>query len=136
MRQFSGSSGTKDEQSDDDELLRSGSGLGLGLGRGPDVSLLAEEVPKALSDAIVRERIGLELEPADGGGYAVVKVREGSGAERIGLEPGDLILGINGRALADDGALRRAALDLRGRSRALVVVARGGGRYHVTIPLL
>jgi len=100
------------------------------------VSLVAEEVPRAVIDALVRERIGLELEPADGGGYAVVKVRAGSGAERIGFEPGDLILGINGRALADDSALHRAALDLRGRSRALVVVARRGGRYHVAVPLL
>ena len=66
----------------------------------------------------------------------MVKVRPGSGAERIGFEPGDLILGINGRALADDCALHRAALDLRGRSRALVVVARRGGRYHVAVPLL
>ena len=32
-------------------------------------------------------------------------------------------------------SLRRSALDLSGRSRALVVVQRGNGRYHVTIPL-
>ncbi|MBW2270261.1 MAG: trypsin-like peptidase domain-containing protein [Deltaproteobacteria bacterium] len=99
-------------------------------------SLTAEEVPKAVIDALVRERIGLELQPAVGGGYAVVEVRPGSGAERIGLEAGDLILGINGRALEDGNALRSAALDLRGRSRARIVVARRGGRYHVTVPLL
>ena len=72
----------------------------------------------------------------EGGGYAVRSVRQGSGAERIGIQPGDLLLGINGRRLADRASLRRSALDLRGRSRALVVVQRGGGRYHVTIPLV
>ena len=65
----------------------------------------------------------------------VKEVRAGSGAARIGVEPGDLISHINGRALADPDALRRALLDLRGRDRALVMVLRGRGRYHVTIPL-
>ena len=48
---------------------------------------------------------------------------------------GDLILGINGKRLADAASLRRAVLDLRGRARARIVVVRGRGRYHVTIPL-
>jgi len=45
------------------------------------------------------------------------------------------VLGINGRGLANQDAWRRAVLDLRGRSHALVVVQRGRGRYHVTVPL-
>ena len=64
-----------------------------------------------------------------------MRVRSGSGAHRIGIEKGDLILGINGKPLDGQEALRRSVLDLRGRSRALVVVQRGRGRYHVTIPL-
>jgi hypothetical protein len=44
------------------------------------------------------------------------------------------VLGINGIPLDGDESLRRAALDLRGLSGALVVVQRGPGRYHVTIP--
>ena len=51
-------------------------------------------------------------------------------------EAGDLVLGINNLALEDAEALRRAALALRGRSRAQIVVQRGAGRYHVTIPLV
>jgi hypothetical protein len=46
------------------------------------------------------------------------------------------VLGINGRPLDDGDALRRSALELRGRQRALVVVQRGSGRYHVTIPMV
>ena len=63
-------------------------------------------------------------------------MRAGSGAARIGLQAGDLLLAVNGLPLQDAKALRRSALDLRGRSRALVVVQRGTGRYHVTIPLV
>lgn len=68
-------------------------------------------------------------------GVVVAGVRRGSAAGRAGLQPGDRLLAINGRALEDEAALRRAVLDLLGRPRALVVVQRGPGRYHVTIPL-
>ena len=66
----------------------------------------------------------------------VRSVREGSGADRIGFQNGDLVLGINGRTLTDNDALRASILDLRGLTHALVVVQRGSGRYHVTIPLI
>jgi serine protease Do len=105
-------------------------------GREQKVAVRAEEVPARVVDALVRERLGVELEPNPGGGYAVRAVRPGTGAARIGLQPGDLLLGINGRALEDADSLRRCALDLRGRDRALIVVQRGGGRYHVAIPLV
>jgi len=84
----------------------------------------------------VTELLGMQLELRDGGGCLVRSVRSGSGAERIGIQPGDLVLGINNSALQDAEALRRAALALRGRTQAQIVVQRGAGRYHVTIPLL
>jgi serine protease Do len=96
--------------------------------------------PREISPEAVRElgeqRLGLALRKNPAGGYEVTSVRAGTGAAQIGIQPGDLVLGINGRALEDDAALRRAVLDLQGRDRALVVVARGRGRYHVTIPLM
>jgi len=100
------------------------------------LAIVAEEVPAPVIEALVRERLGLELEAKEGGGFTVRSVRAGSGAARIGLQAGDLLLAVNGRPLQDANALRRSALDLRGRSRALVVVQRGAGRYHVTIPLV
>jgi len=99
------------------------------------IALVAEEVPAPVIDALVRERLGLELEAKAGGGFTVRSVRAGSSAARTGLQAGDLLLAINGRPLEDENALRRSALDLRGRSRALIVVQRGAGRYHVTIAL-
>ncbi len=100
------------------------------------IAVRAEEIPDAVVSKLITETLGIELELRRNGGYLVNSVRPGSGAERIGIQAGDLVLGINNSPLEDAEALRRAALALRGRSRAQIVVQRGTGRYHVTIPLL
>jgi len=106
-------------------------------GKPQTLSLEAEVMPDAVVTQILRERLGVELvRAADQPVYSVRAVRKDGGAARIGIQPGDLILGVNGRPLQDAEDLRRCALDLSGRSRALVVVQRGAGRYHVTIPLV
>ncbi len=105
-------------------------------GRSMRLSLRAEEVPSRHIDELVRELLGLEMELHPRGGYLIREVRSGSYAHRKGFQPGDLLLGINGLLLRDPDALRRSVLDLRGRDRALLVVQRGTGRYHVTIPLV
>jgi serine protease Do len=95
----------------------------------------AAEIPAAALDELAEQLLGLRLAAAEGGGLVVERVRTGSGAEQIGIAAGDRILAVNGKPLPDTDALRRAALSLRGLSRALVVVQRGRGRYHVTVPL-
>jgi serine protease Do len=94
---------------------------------------------EAISDAgavqLAERLLGLSLTAVEQGGFRVKAVRPRSGAESVGFKPGDVVLGINGRALADAEAFHRSVLDLQGRSRALVVVQRGAGRYHVTVPL-
>jgi serine protease Do len=104
--------------------------------RSRKIAVRAEEVPEPVIEALVLDLLGMELAPGARGGFEVRSVRRGSGAERIGIQAGDVVLGINGRTLVDADALRRSALDLRGRTRAQVVVQRGGGRYHVTVPLV
>jgi S1-C subfamily serine protease len=96
----------------------------------------AEEFPGELVEQLTDEMLGMDLHHRSEGGFLVMSIRDGSGAHRIGIRIGDLILAINGRTLEDGEALRRSVLDLRGRSRALVVVQRGAGRYNVTIPLI
>jgi len=103
-------------------------------GRERSLGIRAEAAPDALAAALLREKLGVDLRVLPSGGCEVVAVRQGSGAARIGIRRGDLVLGINGRPLDGEEALRRAALDLQGLSGALVVVQRGPGRYHVTIP--
>ena len=100
-----------------------------------ELTLRAVPFPGERVPELAEHLLGLELAPQSGGGFRVEAVRSGSGAAAIGLEGGDQVLAINGLALVDEAALRRAVLDLLGRPRALVVVQRGRGRYHVTIPL-
>jgi serine protease Do len=121
------------------ERSTDGQRLQLGLRREAgtlEVSVRAERIPDAELDALAERLLGLSLEPDGGPGLAVARVRAGSQSARIGLQAGDRVLALNGRALADAASLRRAALDLRGRDRCLVVVQRGRGRYHLTLPLL
>ena len=99
------------------------------------VQITAVALPAGEVDALAERLLGLRLRPRAGGGFTVDSVRPGTGAARIGFEPGDLVLGINGLELADASTFRRAVLDLRGRDVALVVVQRGAGRYHVSVPL-
>jgi Do/DeqQ family serine protease len=73
------------------DLLRDGAARSL--------AVRAEVVPDAVVSQILRERLGVELAPAEQGGYAVRSVRKDGGAARIGIQPGDRILGINGRPL-------------------------------------
>jgi S1-C subfamily serine protease len=120
------------------ERATSGQTLALGVWReGAErrVSLAAQAIPERQIAELGEQLLGMRLTPADEGGYRVAAVRPGSGAARIGIEAGDRVLGINGRGLANPAAWRRVVLDLRGRSHALVVVQRGRGRYHVTVPL-
>jgi len=100
----------------------------------------AEAVTPEAIDALGEQLLGLALVARkgasnQGGGYVVSSVRPRSGAAQIGIEPGDLLLGVNGRELSSPAELRRALLDLRGLSQALLVVQRGARRYHVTVPL-
>jgi Do/DeqQ family serine protease len=104
-------------------------------GQARTARVVAEQIPDAAVSELMTRLLGVELEPHARGGFAVTTVRAGSGSARIGLAAGDVILRINGRPLEDDVALRRSVLDLRGRERAILVVQRGSGRYHVAIPL-
>jgi S1-C subfamily serine protease len=102
-----------------------------------EVTAVAEEMPPSIVRRIANQKLGLDLELSENDSvFAIVDVSPGSAAETMGLRPGDFVLGINGIVLLSDDDLRRAVSRLRGRSRALVVVQRGPGRYHLTIPLL
>ena len=84
---------------------------------------------------VATQRLGMQLEANEQGGFRVEAVRRGSPAQQIGFQRGDLLLALGGRALDGEDALRRAVADLRWRSRVQVVVQRGAGRYHVMLPL-
>jgi serine protease Do len=104
-------------------------------GESIQIEAVAEKIPDNVAEELTKRRLGLPVEGSSTGGYAVKGVRKSSPGARIGLKRGDLLLAINGMPLEDPAALRGAMLNLRGRERALVVVQRGPGRYHLTIPL-
>jgi len=107
----------------------------LRTGQKRSVTARAEAISDEGAAQLAERLLGLSLAAGEHGGFRVKAVRPRSGAESVGFKPGDLVLGINGRALADAESFHRSVLDLQGRSRALVVVQRGDGRYHVTVPL-
>jgi serine protease Do len=121
-------------------LERSTPGQTLRIGRlraGAKAEVTAQAVPfpPEVLPELGERLLGLDLAPLEGGGFRVAAVKEGSGAAQVGFEPGDRVLAVNGRALEDEAALRHALLGLLGRPRALVVVQRGRGRYHVQVPV-
>jgi serine protease Do len=120
------------------ERATSGQDLALTLlrdGRPHELGVRAAEIPDGYVAELAADLIGLELSPASRG-FVVRGVRPDSGAQQIGLRVGDRLLAIGGRELSDADALLRAVLGLRGQSRALIVVERGNGRYHVALPLI
>ena len=93
------------------------------------------KIPAAAIESMGERMLGLALEPNERGGFRILHVTAESGAGRRGFRRGDLLLQINGRRLANRSDLQRSILALRGQSQALLVVQRGAGRYHVTVPL-
>lgn len=82
-------------------------------------------------------RLGLQVEPAaNGQGLTVTDVAPGSPADRKGLQPGDVIVSVNGEIASDAESLRgivaRAAQG--GRPSALVQIRRNGEPRFVAIP--
>ncbi len=99
------------------------------------VSLRAEELKPAAIDALAWSILGVELKANARGVLEVANVRASSPAQRLGMQKRDLLLAINGRRLANQALLRNALVDLRGANYARLIVQRGNGQYHVTIPL-
>jgi S1-C subfamily serine protease len=96
----------------------------------------AEELPQSMVRTIASRMLGLELDYSQiDQAWEVTDVYLGSAADSLGLRAGDYLIRVNGVPLATQEDLRRAIARLRGRTRALVVVQRGPGRYHLTLPL-
>ena len=81
----------------------------------------------------LRDRLGL---PADAQGAAVVEVRPNSPAEKAGLQPGDIVVGVGPEAVTSPA---QAAHDIhqalrQGKSVALRIVRNGQARFVAVVP--
>ncbi len=78
--------------------------------------------------------LGIEVR-ATPEGLAVARVRKGGVAERIGIEQGDVVLGVDGEAVGSPSALANRLDAARQEGGAVLSVARDGRRYDVQVPL-
>ena len=106
-------------------------------GRFRKASVTAEELPQSVVDSIASRKLGIDLSLSKkAGSFEITAVAPDSAASKLGLRPGDQLLRMNGVTLASREDLRRAVARLRSSARALIVVQRGPGRYHLTLPLI
>ena len=92
----------------------------LRQGEARSFAIRAEVVPDAVVAQILRERLGVELAPAEQGGYAVRAVRKDGGASRIVIQPVDRS-GINGRPCREPKTFAVGARPLRAVPSLVVV---------------
>jgi serine protease Do len=68
-------------------------------------------------------------------GLLVTRVREGGVAERLGIEKGDVVLGVNGEAVGSVATLGNKLDTARQEGGVVLSIGRGGRRYDVEVPL-
>ncbi len=109
----------------------------LGVKRGDterSVAVTAVRAPRDLGTQVLRRDVGLTVSPARRG-LAVTAVSPRSLAERKGIEPGDVVLAVNGQKTATPEDVSRAIESGWGRSGLVLVVGRSGSAYTLTFPL-
>jgi len=102
-------------------------------GRSLDLTLKPVEFPAQLVDATVWDRLGLRLKPVRGG-MGIVAVRPGTPAQRVGLEPGDVVLRLNNAPVTTADEFREVIVQARGQRSVLLLVRRGARGYYLTLP--
>ncbi|MCS6912911.1 MAG: trypsin-like peptidase domain-containing protein [Myxococcales bacterium] len=82
-----------------------------------------------------RQRLGLEVVEGGGRGVLVQRVLRGGLADRIGFQPGDVILQVGAHAVHTVADFMAALGEVRPGSDTVMLVARGRFSYYVTLPL-
>ena len=95
-----------------------------------DLQLVPADPPTSLGLQVLEEVAGLEV-AEQRGTVVITGVSRGSRAEQMGLRPGDLVVGANGR---DVRSLRELNdILMRGVERSSIVLAIARGRYVYTL---
>jgi serine protease Do len=90
--------------------------------------------PRGLGLRILEEQVGLTV-TEQRGRLVVERVTRGSVAARTGLEPGDIVLGVNGRELSSVEELGAEVLRGYDRGGLPLLVQRGRYGYNLEFPL-
>jgi serine protease Do len=116
---------------------RPGSRLSLRLlrdGETIELPLRVTDPPRDHGLRMLRELSGLEISER-GGKVFVANVAPQSRAAEIGLEPGDLIVGINGVRVSSLAGLNDELAKSTERSSIVMDIARGRFIYSLTFPM-
>ncbi|HSP35021.1 MAG TPA: trypsin-like peptidase domain-containing protein [Thermoanaerobaculia bacterium] len=115
----------------------SGQSVALSLSRGgtpQTVQVRAVDPPQGLGLRILQDIAGLHVSESRGSVY-IDNVSSGSRADRIGLAPGDMIVGVNGEEVRSTKALDDALIRGADRSSIVLSVARDRYVYNLTFPM-
>jgi Do/DeqQ family serine protease len=99
-----------------------------------EVAVIASRFPQDKADDLAWQMLGVSVVEGEDG-LAVKKVRPGSPAARVGVEQGDMLLGLSGAQTKTLAEFRRKMIDARLNQSILLSIGRGRQLYHVTIPL-
>jgi serine protease Do len=98
------------------------------------VTVTPADPPASLGLDILRDVAGIRVDERRGA-VAITDVARGSRAAEIGLVPGDLIVGANGREIRSTRELSDAVVRGADRSSIVLNVARGRYVYTLTFPM-
>ena len=98
------------------------------------LTVKAGRFPFEKADDLMWQLLGFRLQET-GNGLQIERLRRGSPAVQIGLEQGDIVLGLTGAQTRTLDQFRRKIIDVRLNQSVLLSVGRGRQQYHVQIPL-
>jgi putative serine protease PepD len=121
------------------QIATAGSRGSVGIGFAVPSNTVREVVPRLeRGEAIARPYLGVStttLAPGQGDGAQVADVTAGGPAQRAGLRTGDVIVGIDGSAVAAPDDVAAAIADREPGDRVDIEVRRDGGRATVSVEL-
>jgi len=89
----------------------------------------------ALEVAPLTTQLAEELGAPNTNGIVIARMAPGTAAIKAGIEPGDIILSVNGQPISDSGQLLRAISDAPIGSAATIEVIRAGRRQTFKVPV-
>jgi Do/DeqQ family serine protease len=103
-------------------------------GKSLDLTLHTRSFPEQRAARLAWQLLGIEVAEAHGA-LQVTRVRPGSSAAGIGIQPGDLITALAGVPVHRLAAFRRKMVEIRLAQSTLLSVQRGPYVYRISVPL-
>jgi len=99
------------------------------------LTLTPEEPPKSLGVDLLASSVGIQVRTSGRGGLRIAGVASGSQADRIGLESGDVLMGVNGQRTTSLEEVNRVLLEDFDKEMVVLTVQHGPMAYNLTFEL-